>query len=81
MLSACFSNYLLWVSFHWPVINEGPQYFYTHTLIYSNLVLFTDSKYELHSLDSLYKLQSKRLWQYQWVYGLKLNYGILLVKS
>ena len=61
MLSACFLDYLLWVSFHLLVINEGPHHVYTHTPIYSNLVLFTDAKYELHSIDSLYKLQSKRL--------------------
>ena len=34
---------------------------YNHTSIYYNLILFNDSKYVSHSIDSLYKLQSKRL--------------------
>ena len=44
-LSICLLVYLLWVSFHWVVINESPQLvLYSHTSIYSNLMLFNNSQ-------------------------------------
>ena len=43
------------------VINQGQQLVYTYTSNYSNLILFTDYKHVSHSIDSLTKLQSKRL--------------------
>ena len=42
-------------------VNECQQLVYTHTSIYSNLILFYDSKYVTHSIESLHKLQGKRL--------------------
>ena len=55
-----------------------------HTFIYSNMMLFNDSKYMYHiSINSLSNLPipSQDWQQFQWVYALELIYTILLFKS
>ena len=47
---------------HWLVFNESPQLVYTHVSIYSNLILFNNSKYMYHvwmTLCPIYQFWAK----------------------
>ena len=60
-LSDLSSDEFSYLFFFTVVINKCQWLVYTHTSIYSNLILFNDSKYISHSIDPLSKLQCKRL--------------------